>query len=68
MLLARDPEVDVRVDEGRQRQQPLPLDDLRALDLGGAPGLGDLGDLAVADDQVAGRVEAGPRIEQAGAA
>ena len=67
MLLARDAEVDVRVDEGRQRQQAVPVDHLRTLDLGRAAGLRDLGDLAVADDQVAEGIQARPRVEQASA-
>ena len=57
MLLAGDPEVDVRVDEGRQGEQALPLDDLRPLDLRGAARLGELGDLPVADYEVEVRIE-----------
>jgi hypothetical protein len=65
VLLPRDAEVDVRVDEGRERQQALAVDDLGALELRGAAGLGDLRDLPVADDQVMSGIEAGSGIEQA---
>ena len=57
MLLAGDAEVDVRVDEGRQRQQALAVDDLGPSGARPRARLGELGDLAVADDDVADRVE-----------
>ena len=68
MLLAGDPEVDVRVDECRQGEHALGVDDLSALDLRRASGLRELGDLPVADDEVAARVEPGPWIEEPGPA
>jgi hypothetical protein len=58
--------VHVRVDEGRQRVQPGAVDQLR-------PGrrlqlVADLGDQAVAQQQVGAAVEVGARVEQVRAA
>ena len=51
MLLARDPEVDVGIDERRDPEsRPLPST-TSARRSRSAPGLGELGDLAVADDR-----------------
>ncbi len=68
MLLAGNAEVNVRVDESGQGQQALPVDGLGSLDLRGSSRLRQFGDLPVADDQVAARVEADPRIEEPGSA
>ena len=58
----------MRIDECRQRQQPLAFDDLGALWERAAPGLGQLGDLAAADDHVANLVDPRARVEHPGAA
>ena len=58
VLLAGDAEVDVRVDEGRQHQHPLGVDDLGPVGRRRASRLGQLGDLAAADDHVARLVDA----------
>ena len=65
MLLAGDPEVDVRVDEGRQRQQALAVDGLRPLRGVGRTGGCELSDLAASHEQVACLVDAGARVEDA---
>ncbi len=58
----------MRVDEGREGVQPLGVDDLGPLGRVERAGRADLGDLAVADQHVAGLVEPDARVEQLGAA
>ena len=69
MLLAGRAQVHVRVDEGREQVAARAVDDLGAVGrrverAGGA----DLGDLAVADEDVVRAVEARARVEHVGAA
>ncbi len=66
VLAARGPEVHVRIDERRERVQPVRVHDLGALGRLEPPAGRDLGDLAVADQQVAGGVEARARVEERG--
>ena len=68
MLLAGHAQVHVRVDEGRQQVAPRALDDLGAVGRGHVPAGRELGDLAVAHDDVAGAVEAVARVEHVRAA
>ncbi len=55
------------IEEGGEGVQPLGLDDLGRVLVGG-PGLGQLGDPAAADDDVVDAVDAGCRIEYRGVA
>ena len=64
MLLAGRAQVHVRIDERREQVASLALDDLAAVGRGQRAGGGDLGDRAVAHEDVAAAVEAGPRIER----
>src|SRR6201999_1800901 len=66
-LLAGRAQVDVRVEEGGEGVQAFGVD---LLDAGrvGASGRSQLGDPAVADDEVVDAVDPGDRVEQGGAA
>jgi len=59
--------VDVGVEEGGKREQAVGVDDLRVLDLGAA-GIGELGDLAVADHQVTDGADSGAWADDLGTA
>ena len=64
VLAPRSPEVDVRVDEAGEGRQALGLDLLASRRRIRSTRSRDLGDLAVAHQQVVDAVEAGPRVEQ----
>ena len=69
VLLAGRAEVDVRVDEGREQVRgPGRRRSRRPSGASSAAGRADLGDLAVADEDVARLVEPGARVEDAGLA
>ena len=67
VLVAGRAQVDVGVEEGGEGVQALGLDHLRALRVGRA-GRGELGDLAVADDDVVDAVDPGDGVEHGGPA
>ena len=68
MLLAGDPQVDVGVDEGGQRQEALAVDPLDSFGSIGRPRVSELRDLAGANDDVARFVDPRARVEDANAA
>ena len=68
VLLAGAAQVDVGVEEGGEGVQAARVDLLGALRRLRRPGLGDLGDPAVADDEVAEAVEPRARVDDVGAA